>query len=233
MKRNFFSTLFTAGVLTSAGSAATINIDFGRNDAGQLSGAGWNNVSANVGDAGSNTTSILGLVDSSNVPTTIDVGIVYVTTGGGLSAGGAGSDHDLAAYPAAVASFPDSARSDSFFMGSSSGLMTMTFSSLDSNSTYEFLFYASRGNSGGSAEYTVTGANSDTVAISGILDNTTQAPTTLAITPDVNNEIVVTWETTAANSALNLMSITSTPIPEPSSAALLGLAALGLVRRRR
>ena len=170
------------------------------------------------------------MIDSNGDPT--GIGFAYSeTSSGGSGFAGPGANY-AGSYPATVATLPASALQDSIYINSSSHSVTLTFSGLDSGSTYDFLTYGARGNSGSDATYTITGGNSGSGTISDVFNNATQTVNITGITPNGSNEITFLWTTTGSASGLNLIQIT-TAVPEPSSTALIGLGGLALILRRR
>ncbi|MEM6260741.1 MAG: PEP-CTERM sorting domain-containing protein [Planctomycetota bacterium] len=221
----------------SVSAETIINFDFGRTDSAfsasdgaQLTTvAGWNNVTSTDNALAGNTSQIADLVDSTGAATGIKVDFTYV---GAASVAGDGADYS-GPYPAAVASLPLTALSDSFFTNNS-GQATMTLSGLDDGMVYDFLFYGARGNNDSMATYAVTGSG-DTVevTIDAVFENASSAPTILGVSPDNEGEItVVIGGGTNPRVALNVLQITER-VPEPGSLALLALGGVLIARRRR
>jgi len=217
--------LFLAG---SSAMAATVLIDFGAPT--QTTTGNWNNASGAPGD---NPAAISNMIDSTGASS--GIGFAYSeTSSGGSGFAGTGANY-AGSYPTSVNGLPTSALQDGLFMNDSAHSVTLTFSGLDSDLTYSFLAYGARGNNGSSATYTVTGGNSGAGTISNVFNNSTETVNITGITPNGSDEITFLWTTnsTGSGSALNLIQITTTAIPEPSSLALTGLAGLALMLRRR
>lgn len=217
MKNTFILLLTLAAPL----HAATIyHIDLGNST--QTTAGNYNNMSAATAAAPNNIT---GLVDSNNASSTIN--IVYSVTGS-VAMAGTGANW-TGAYPATVSSQPASALQDGLYI-KPGATATLTFSGLDNALTYDFVVYGARGNNGGGVLYTI-GANSG--SISNVFENASTAISFTGISPTAG---VITLDAlgtgTAGNDgALNYVQLTA--VPEPSSAALLGLGGLALILRRR
>ena len=214
--------------MTGMASAATL-IDFSNATA---AGAGadsngnyWTTVGNGLqGNTGADL-SVFNLIDSTNTATTIDLSVDFSNTdrngwGGNAINGTAGSnpfDQSFAVI-------------DGIYSNMTTGLVTLTFSDLAASTVYDLSLIGGRatlGTDGSIAITTGTGSGGT------LLNDGTQLD--LSIISDGSGVIAFTFVDTNNNfnnsTVLNAMSITA--VPEPSSAALLGLGGISLILRRR
>ena len=224
--------------------AETFYLDFGRFGA-ETSTTGWNNVAATIGGTQNGTTLLNGggtpgnpsglLVDSTGATSGVTLTVTFSGTVD-VGAAGGGADY-LGPYPAAVSSWPSAAVADGFFSQPSNGgnTMTLSFSGLDDNTTYDLLIYGSRGNNGTSSPFSITGAGGTVnTSIANVFNNSTLTASASGIAPSSGEISVVYGFPGTGSSALNAMSLTA--VPEPSTVGLLGLAGgsfLAFLARRR
>ncbi|MBK1829782.1 PEP-CTERM sorting domain-containing protein [Verrucomicrobiaceae bacterium R5-34] len=226
-------TMLAGIMLPAVASAATINVDFGRT----ISTGNINNIA--TADILENTTdSIADLIDTTGASTGITVTVDPGTGNVGTYENTIGNAHN---GPYASAVTTALGVSDADILGDGINVIfanspTITLSNLDANFTYEVTIYNARGaGTTGSWNYDVTDASgSQDITDAEILDND-EVTTFSNLTADVNGEIsLVLSKVGEARGGINFMQITSTPVPEPSSALLIGLAGgLSLLRRKR
>jgi hypothetical protein len=217
--------------LAFTGQAETIYIDFGRTGA-ETTASGWNNVAATVGGTANNTTTING----QGTPGTPSVELIDST---GTATGAAGSGADYAGpYPATVSTWPTTALSDGFFSQINNGgsTMNMSFTGLDNSASYDLMFYGARGGTGtalNQALYTVTGGNGTSNRTSSVLNNSSQTPEFLGVTPNGGTILVSFTRGSAGTGSLNAMSITAVPEPATVGFGLVALGSVFIMLRRR
>ena len=130
------------------------------------------------------------------------------------------------------------------FGGGSAPNPTVLFSDLDPTSTYDFEFSASRAGVTDvrSGLYTFTGANSGSTVFDAS-SNESRTGVVNGIIPDANGEILLSMTVADSNNngttrffylgALRLEGTPGEVVPEPATAGVFGLAAAGLLLRRR
>lgn len=220
-KRTAFGAAALAVGLTFPMHAANIVlIDFGRTD----------NTTADTLTTffnNSASTDVMDLVFSDGSNSGIDLAVNNTNS---TEVAGSGADYN-STYPALVASQPESALEDSVFVNANR-TVTLTFSDLDANLTYDILLYGARGNNGsGLTTYSVfDGTLPVETASFAALNNAANVANFVGLTPDGNNEITITVAT-ADRGAINFGQITV--VPEPGSLALLAAGSLLITRRRR
>jgi len=211
-------------VLIANASAASVLIDFG-NDGTNSPAAGYVSAAMASGNSTNNTTG--------NVPltgTTWSVNVIETGNGNGGNAGD-GANY-TGTYPAAVSGFSSDALQNGIFANGSASQLTVTFSGLSNTESYDLLFYGSRGNNGpNTSTWSITTGSGGANQSSDILNNSTDVIDWNGITAD-GGEIAFTISG-GSNISLNFGQIVSSPIPEPSSTALLGLGGIALILRRR
>lgn len=235
--------MFKAAVLTCASltaasaSAAPILFDFGSIDQ-QTTDTGWNNVTYPTNQPAPGLTNIV----DSNGATVAGIALVitdpfYVKTQPSLL----GTD-----TPTGDASIFAPTATEDFFLGhtgefngaASNPTAGFKFTGLDANQTYNFTFFASRDGVGDNREtqYTVTGSNT----ANGLLNASNNDDTVLTlagITPDANNEILVSLaagpNNTNARAFYYISALQLDAVPEPGALALLAVGGLIAVSARR
>jgi hypothetical protein len=226
-------TITITGILAlsaDSASAAISYIDLGISS--QTTTGNYNNMTGGTGAVPNN---LANMID--NTGATTDIGVEYVgnnITLAGTAGTGANFDvpGDGPSYPTVLSGISSSALRDGLFINEN-GVITLTFTGLDAGMTYDFLAYGARGNGGVGVTYTATGANTENGSISSVSDNGTETVNLTGITANGSNEITFVVTDLGGAGALNFLQITSSPIPEPSSTALLGLGGLALILRRR
>jgi len=105
----------------------------------------------------------------------------------------------------------------------------LTFDGLSANTTYGFRTYTDR------ASGFKTGLMNTTTGTAGPtnLDLLEDTVTSFSVTSDDSGVIALKWESKGGSNNSVLNAIEVEPVPEPSSAALLGLGGLALIFRRR
>lgn len=209
MTRQSIATAFGLALAASASTvfatAQTILIDLGLNT--QETTGNWNNASAAVSTL---PAAMTGLIDSDGNTTSIDLAFAK-SFGTASNIAGSGANWD-GPYPAALAGLPQSALRDGLFV-QQGGTGTLTFSGLDTGSTYNFTLYGARGNNGGGAVYAFAGANSGTGTITNVFQNSTEVAAVNAIKPTTAGVIVLefTQGTSGLNGSLNFIRIEAFP----------------------
>ena len=251
-----------AGISASENaSAASFLIDFGlNNSAGSPTAAGpdanghyWNNVysgaAAGTTISGGSGNNLSNLISTTNVASTISLALSGGTQPWSAS-GGSGFGGLLAPNPSLLGDFAIATATQDYFFVGSAGTATITLSGLSPSLTYNFLFYGGRDNTQTrTTRYTITdNLGSQFVDLqtsgTGIGTNTTAYPTGYS---NGNDDQIVSLTgrvpTSGGNLTLTLSNVTGdfsylgtlgiVSVPEPSTSALAGLAALALVCRRR
>lgn len=205
------------------------NISTTDNTTNPSAGLHYNNVTLPSGQTTNGSVMInggasLGLLDETNTATPWSLSI---TKGGAGGIGASGTAANYAGpYPAAVANYAASALKDGLYVNNTATL-TLRFSGLDAEKTYDILTYGARGNSGTSQHYTlVAGTSSSPVSVSfNPLNNAVTAPAWNGITPAAGG--VISLEVSAAGTgstvqALNLLGLTEiTPATPPVISAFM------------
>lgn len=217
-------------LLTSTAPAVTMLIDFGRTD-NQTTTGNFNNVH---GAGSAIATPAVALIDSAGGATGITLNTDF-TNGGSWA--GTGADY-AGPYPGILGGQPSTALIDSMFIRAAAST-SLSLTGLDPNFTYQIEIYGARGNNGGAnTEWTITDGNGPNAAAYDVFENATEVVSLAGLVPDGSNEINILYTTTnnveRPRGGLNFMRITSTPVPEPSSAFLLAaFAGAGFLRRKR
>lgn len=250
-----FTLATTAGFcFAPLASAASLLIDFGREDAVALdgvrttnpnsSGKIYNNYSA--GFDVTNGTSVDNLLDTAGVATTVDLSIIAGNVdANGIRNGGLLSPNSALLGDFAVAT----ATQDYFFVngGATPVTGTLRISGLNPLLTYNLSMFAVRTTTSADVRTTVysVGANSVQLQTSGLGSGSAANPfgnddtivSLNGLVPNAFNQIDLNISALASggNSFGYLGILQITEVPEPTSTALLGLAGLaGLgIRRRR
>lgn len=231
------TTLAAALFLTSYASGATVLFDFGRTD--QQTNPNWNNVVPA-------TTTLFALFDSDGnlVPNNagFEITDTFFQTGEPSRLGSEAPSGDAAGYPVTA--------TDDYFFGhvtpfagaDPNPLGQFKLFNLDPSNLYSFTFFASRQTVGDTrdARYTVRGDNSGSVVLNAS-NNDSEVVRVNGISPDGNNEIYVDVESGPQNDNgqgfyyIGLLQVDTRPIPEPTTFALVILAAgtIASGRRRR
>jgi hypothetical protein len=200
-----WSLMLAAGASAAFASAQTILIDLGLNT--QETTGNWNNASAAVSTL---PAAITGLIDSDGNTTSIDLAFAK-SFGTASNIAGSAANWD-GPYPAELDGLPPSALRDGLFV-QQGGTGTLTFSGLDTGSTYSFTLYGARGNNGGGAVYAFAGTNSATSTITNVYQNSTEVATVNGISPSAGGVIALefTQGTSGLNGSLNFIRIEAFP----------------------
>ena len=227
-----FSNLLIAAALTTSLSAASVFVDFGRTD--NISLGNINNI---TGSGGTYTVpTIANLVDEDGNLS----GIALSASGGSFAAAGANYGTEPTDYPLSISGQPISALEDSIFIRQNAGgtnFITITLGNLSLANTYDLEIYGARGNNGENTVVEITDDAGATTTTFDAFNNSTTLVTGTGLVPDASG--VITFTVTTANAvntdagALNFLSITPVPVPEPTTGLLALLGGLGLMRRRR
>lgn len=231
-----------AGLLSpfvSSAPASVLFFDFGDQAAANISAAPTNNITPAQ-------LPVVNATDSSGSATTISLATA------GFNPGSNQNGTTLPLGDAAIFSLLPNATKDNLF-GHTQAFSpapalpkaTLTFSGLDitGNTTYKFDFFASRTGVALPADvrttlYSVTGLNSGS-AILDAANNTSNIATVTGIVPNASGIITVDLQAAASNTNptgfyyIGALRLTTTAVPEPSAAALLGLALMTPLSRRR
>ena len=230
--------MFAASVLTatlfglgSTASAETLYIDFGQSTlqmASPTGGTYWNNIdntTASTGGGGS-VGYALALITESNAASSITLTMTDLF---------ANENHGGTSTPTtSVSEFNyTNLGLDSLYVSGGDNTAAFTLSGLDTSTQYVFTMFASRTGVSGerAADYTLTGANTDTVTLDAT-GNTSNIVSTVAITPNASGEITFTMAMNGTSTFAYLGGMQITAIPEPATAAgALGIAVLVLCYR--
>jgi hypothetical protein len=230
MKKQLITLLFAGFTVTVP--AATVLIDFGRST---NTTPGYNNVGE------TNAFTIANLNDTTSSATGWSINVANSGTGVNPGFGVAGAGANVAAFPAALSSFATTALQDSIFSNAASGSLssqTVTIGGLSTLETYDLLFYGSRSNGQDVLQNwtMVQGTGGATISHQS-LANTTTVVNWAGIVPNASGVISFTISGTStptgSATALNFGSITSAPVPEPTSMVFAALAGVVCVSRRR
>ncbi|MBC2595738.1 PEP-CTERM sorting domain-containing protein [Ruficoccus amylovorans] len=220
--------------LASVASAQTLYIDFGQNTLQMPSPNGstyWNNIDNTMASSGGGASvgysTVLVTDDNSNS------GITLTVTGLFANENHTGTNSPTTSVDAFNYT---NLGLDSLYISGVSASAGFTLTGLDPTKQYVFTMFASRDSAGvRTADYTLTGANTDTVKLDAA-QNATNVATTVAITPDGSNTITFEMVQSADNSVnfAYLGGMQITVIPEPATTAgMLGLSVLLIVYLRR
>jgi hypothetical protein len=239
MKKNFPSSRFLCPVMLAAflgfilpGHAVTVLFDFSV-QAGAAApgndplGRTWNSVApANT----TTVTSVNTVRDTTGATVTgFTLAAARLDTVGIAQNAGAGTN----------ASYPIQA-TDDFFANPTTTPYVITLAGLDPGMVYSFTMFSSRttGATDRHTSFFATGANSGSILNINSANNTSVSTISTPITPDGTNSIVFSFAKANASDNfgyLNVLEIAISPVPEPSTFTLFGLAGgfLCLVAGRR
>ncbi|MDF3128538.1 PEP-CTERM sorting domain-containing protein [Kiritimatiellaeota bacterium B1221] len=240
MKTIFRTTLIAAVFLsTQAASAATILIDFGKDDSGYETSGNWNNFAEDGtgGDAfrfsSTPYTMLTDMIDSDGANTGVD--LVYfsewVSSGstGNISSGIGGADNNVATSTA----YPTTATRDTMFLSAGTSTtraaaITFELRDLEANGFYDLSFFASVPDTRQNTTWTV---GSDSVSLNpGYY--TGNAVSLSSVQADASGTLQIVWSnnpnTASTNNAAHWNTLEIVAVPEPSSLALL-LGAMGIL----
>jgi hypothetical protein len=214
------------GVLASAtvSQAAVAYIDFGPT---ATTATGWSNFTTIV-----STPAITNAQSTAGTATTWDF-----ATGGWTTAGTSGKPVFEGNAETVFGGTVGSASSD-FFGVQNAAVGTLTISDLSPLETYTITVFASRNATGDrTGLYTVTGLTGPQSQTLNASQNSFNYLTFSNVAPAVNGTITLTTALGQGNDQtyayLNAVKVESAPVPEPAALGLLGVAACGLLRRRR
>ncbi|MGE9269230.1 MAG: PEP-CTERM sorting domain-containing protein [Verrucomicrobiales bacterium] len=203
-----------------------IGFDFGNNGVSSTT-ANWNELT----DAPNNT------VATVNDPMRLSDGapVTGVTFTFDFTVGNSGSNNG--AQTGASIGFPDNVQNDNFFENNAEQ-WELKFTGLDPSLTYILTVgsYWPVGSSATQDENRNTGwqvGATQLVALATDADDSYVTFTGITPTGTGGDEIVLTTWDYNSNPVSTISALTLTAVPEPSSTALLGLGALGLLARRR
>lgn len=216
-------------------TAASLFFDFGDGAAVNLSAAPVNNVTQAQAP-------VVNATDSTGSATGISLTTVGFNTGSNLSGTNAPTG--------AAAIFSATSTVDNLFghtqtFGGAPPLpnATLTFTGLDGSgkTSYRFDFFASRTGVADirSTLYTATGLGAPISITLDASNNTANVAVIPSLLPNAAGSIVVDVRPAAGNNNttgffyLGALRLTTTPVPEPSAAAMAALGLLACVRRRR
>jgi hypothetical protein len=124
----------------------------------------------------------------------------------------------------------DALRQDCFYLTNANAKFTIELGGLDPLTAYQVVFYGQQDGGGGSNPSDIwfgTGAGTGVT-----LDSQFDA-NFASVTTDASGDLAFTWAVPGGNTLAAFSGIQVAAIPEPSSAALLGLGGLALTLRRR
>ena len=234
MKKTIGTSLLAAGLMASAASAATIQVDLGINGVQNTTVTGWNNMSGPA--ASGNPGNIANAVDSTGAATGISM---TYSESGVAGTPGTGANYTGSA-PVGLITVPSPVPGTAIMDGTfarSGAWFDITIAGLDTNLTYDFQLWGARGLSDETIKdvfYQVNGLTTGIPVNVGTSYNNQTMANIEGVSPTAGGVIVVHTSVESGNTqggSLNLFTMTS--VPEPSSAALFGLGGIALLIRRR
>lgn len=214
-------------------SAVTLLFDFGQT-ANQTPG-NWNNVIPA-------TTVINNLVDRDGNITTqsLEVTDPFFDVGEPSSLGSESPFGAAGGYPVTATDDYLFGHISPFAGAASNPLGQLKLSGLTPGVEYSFSFFAGRTGVGDirDAQYSVTGANSDSVVLNAS-NNESEVARVFGILPDLNDEILIDVERGPNNDNgngfyyLGVMQVDSRPVPEPSALLILLSGTIAFIGKRR
>ncbi|MDZ7618952.1 MAG: PEP-CTERM sorting domain-containing protein, partial [Patescibacteria group bacterium] len=198
----------------------SILVDFGSSAAGYTTGGYWNNLATSNTSGGTGLAGLAGMLDSTGNATKVNLAITD-DFGGSSNVGEILDD----------AGFPTTAQRDSFFVQSTDPAQ-IVLEGLHPNAGYDLTFFGSRRTSDAPAGNLVLDVtiNGEVLSLDarGNMDDVIMFKNIL---PDSSGTLTIDFST-AGFGYLGAMSVTMI-VPEPTNAALLGMAILGFVGFRR
>ena len=228
-------------VPAAASRASTILVDFGStNTTTDTLGRTWVNITSSSDVSGSPHT----LTSTTNVdsgyrltitnPTgvTNPVGFNGVNTNGAATLTGTALAHG---YPS-TATTDSLYGNDVVFSGNTVESVRLLLTNLQADEVYDLHFFASRTGASDNREgqYQVTGGNGTSTVYLNAANNTSNLASFTGITPDASQQITIDIAPGPNNTNsngffyVNVLEINSTPVPEPGTLAMLGMALCGV-----
>jgi hypothetical protein len=188
---------------TGVNGTSTILIDFGDASRQTLS-TGWNNIAGGQGASPILTYPGMlgmGLYDSGGSYSGIVVKTAWTFASSDTGVASLANAYN-GPYPASLSDIPSTALSDGVFVRNGDKL-TISLESLDPHATYDLQFYAAASSGPSYSLFTITGSTTQQVHIAPLVNNSTQAPWVMGITPDSFNRISIDLEGRSADGLSN------------------------------
>ncbi len=174
---------------------STMLIDFG-DVSRQTTGTGWNNIAAAQGVSPVVTypgMQGMGLYDSGGGYSGIVVKTTWTFASSDTGVASLANAYNGPSYPASLSDIPSTALSDGIFVRDGNKF-TLSLESLDPHATYDLQFYAAASAGPTYSLFTIAGSTTQQIHIAPLVNNATDAPWVMGITPDSLNRIVIDLE---------------------------------------